>query len=87
MMRTRAALGFAAAAVLASTSALTNDTGKGETGGKGGLGPGESAPAAAGSTFIPLGEGSQNTNANPDVLTKKNEQKPWDSTPTSRRTG
>jgi len=77
-MRTRAALGFAAAAVLASTSAFATDTGKGETGGKGGLGPGESAPAAAGSTFIPLGEGSQNTNANPDVLTKKNEQKPWE---------
>jgi hypothetical protein len=78
MMRTRAAFGFAAAVVLASTSAFATDTGKGETGGKGGLGPGESpTPASGGADVVPLGNGSQNANA--DTAARRVEkEKPWE---------
>jgi hypothetical protein len=79
MMRTRAAFGIATAVLLASTSAFATDTGKGETGGKGGLGPGNSSAAPPGADTVPLGNGSQNTiNNNPDLLTRKSEEKPWE---------
>jgi len=80
MMRTTAAFGFAAAVVLASTSAFAADTGKGDTGGKGGLGPGAPPTTETGvGDVVPLGNGSQNPVANPDQTARKAEkQKPWE---------
>ena len=79
-MRTTAAFGIAAAAVLASTSAYASDNNKGETGGKAGLGPGNTAPAPTGvGEIVPLGNGSQNAATNADKSERKNEkQKPWE---------
>ncbi len=82
-MRTTAAFGFAAALVLASTSAFAAEgkTEKGESGGKGGLGPGAPPQTTTGvGDIVPLGNASQgNTAVNPDEASRaKEKKKSWE---------
>ena len=77
MLRTKAAWVLGAALALVSSRATATDT-KGDTGGKGGTGPG-STPALNEGATPDTGQHSAGFAANGDLATKKAEaEKPWE---------
>src|SRR5580700_2895533 len=76
MMRTRAAFGFGAALLLATGGAWAAES-KGDTGGKGGNGPGPTTEQpSSGPSIVPLSDAQKNQN--PDLAKKPEETKAWD---------